>query len=188
MAGMNVGMCCSGLDALKFFEKMYKSYGEKTPETDLMYDRALSRFRYEVAKGYGLPPKLNKGVKAWHKDFYTCAHCGAGMAAGNNYCPNCGTGYLKNDYTEGLLNEQAPEYREWLEYMNKVSGENDDVDKRRHETDEIIRTYRDGIYSDKSEPADGAQGSEDGDSESSSGIPGLCTGDERQVPVGNVLG
>lgn len=188
MAGMNVGMCCSGLEALRLFEKMHEDHPGTTPEEELRYERALNRFRYEVAKGYGLPLKENKAVKAWHKDFYTCAHCGAGAnESAGDYCPNCGTRYLRNSYTESLLKEQAPDYEEWLLYMEEVSGDNSDVDERRHKEDEIIRTYRDGVRGTEREPAVGEQTADDGDGKGDADIPGLCGSDERQVPVRDVL-
>ncbi len=104
----NLGTCCSGMDALKCFELLKSMIPDDQMDTKLQMvcDRSYNRFKYEVAKGYGVPKKLNKGVKAWHRDFYTCGHCGAGAGEANwEYCPKCGTRYLQNTYTESLLQD-----------------------------------------------------------------------------------
>lgn len=104
----SLGTCCSGIDALKCFELLTELVPEEKMDARLqmLCNKSYNRMRYEVAKGYGVPKKVNKGVKAWHKDFYTCGHCGATAGEANHeYCPNCGTRYLKNSYTEQLLEQ-----------------------------------------------------------------------------------
>lgn len=106
----DLGTCCGGLEALKVFDEMEQLIPEekKNPKLLLKIEQARNRFRYEVAKGYGVPKKINKGVKAWHSDFYTCGKCGAGAGAANHeYCPNCGTRYLMNSHTKEKLEENG---------------------------------------------------------------------------------
>ena len=101
-----LGTCCSGMDALKCFELLRSMIPDDQNDAKLQMvcDKAYNRLKYEVTKGYGVPKKLNKGVKAWHRDFYTCGHCGASAAESHwEYCPKCGTRYLQNSYTKSLL-------------------------------------------------------------------------------------
>lgn len=87
-----------GLDAVEFFE----SIAGLIPESDRdKYEQAMNRIKYEAAKGVGVKIKTTKAIYKWHKDIENCGHCGySGVRAHESYCPNCGTAYLRNQYTE----------------------------------------------------------------------------------------
>lgn len=93
-----LGMCIGGLEAVEFFEGLADRITDKERET---YERALNRIRYEAAKGIGVKVKITKAVYRWHSDIQNCGNCGySGVRAQEHYCPNCGTAYLRNEYTE----------------------------------------------------------------------------------------
>ena len=92
------GVCCGGLDAIEFMEMLPDVIPEECKTDDFCeeYERALNRFRYEVAKEIGRKKKTIKAVKKSHKDLSSCGKCGAGANEPSwRYCPNCGTRYLK---------------------------------------------------------------------------------------------
>lgn len=92
------GVCCSGTEAIEFMESLADVFDEdiRTDEFCEEYEKALNRFRYEVAKGIGTKKKI---VKAVHKGFHDLQYCGkCGFGANEpswKYCPNCGTAYIK---------------------------------------------------------------------------------------------
>ena len=59
------GMCCSGIEAIEFMEMLPDVIDEdsKTDEFCEDFEKALNRFRYEVAKGIGIKKKIVKAVK-----------------------------------------------------------------------------------------------------------------------------
>lgn len=124
----NINTCCSGLDAIELFEMLPDVIPEeaKTPQFCLEYEHALNRIRYECYKGIGKPRKINKAVKPWHKDSFTCGVCGFGAGEPHyKFCPNCGTHYLDNPYTQKGIESHQMSIDEWL----GISGENTRNDK-----------------------------------------------------------
>ena len=110
--------CIGGLEAVQFFESLPVPEGQ---EDTFRY--ALNRIRYEVAKGIGVKLKVNKAIYKWHGDTKSCGRCGSGITeAWANYCQNCGTAILKNDYTERKLKERQMNIDDWLKIME---GENE---------------------------------------------------------------
>jgi predicted RNA-binding Zn-ribbon protein involved in translation (DUF1610 family) len=106
--------CIGGIEAVQFFESLPVPEGQE--ETRLY---ALNRIKYEAAKGIGVKPKVFKGIYRWHGDTQNCGNCGSGISeAWFNYCPNCGTAILKNDYTEKRVKEIAEQkqmnFEDWL--------------------------------------------------------------------------
>ena len=91
------GSCCRGIEAIEFMESLADIFDEdmRTDEFCEEYEKALNRFRYEVAKGIGTKKKT---VKAVHKGFHDLQYCGkCGFSANEpsfKYCPNCGTAYI----------------------------------------------------------------------------------------------
>lgn len=97
------GTCIGGLETITFFESIAGLIPEHDRET---YERAMNRIRYEAAKGIGVRTKTTKAVYKWHKDLERCGNCGfGGVQANHEYCPNCGTKYLRNPYTEKKVKE-----------------------------------------------------------------------------------
>lgn len=93
------GKCCGGIEAIEFME----SFADIIPEDDRTnefcekFQASLNRFRYEVSKGIGTKKKIVKAVRKGHHDLQYCGKCGFGAEEANyNYCPNCGTKYLKD--------------------------------------------------------------------------------------------
>lgn len=114
----NLGICCSGLKAVELFETLPDVIPKevRTEEFCMLYERALNRIRYECSKGIGKPRKINKGVKSWHKDHKYCGVCGFGADEPHfSYCPNCGTRYMDNEYTQRTMEAHQMELTEWLE-------------------------------------------------------------------------
>lgn len=114
--------CVGGIEAVEYFESLPCPDGK-----ELLREHALNRIKYEVAKGIGVRKKTVKAVKSWHHDTHVCGRCGFGAdAPENKYCPNCGTRYLDNDYTEKKLKAKKEEnhqmdIEEWLKGGNDVS-------------------------------------------------------------------
>ena len=112
-----ISTCCSGLKAIEFFEKLPDVIPEESKSIEFCneYEHALNRVRYECYKGIGKPRKINKGVKAWHKDHKTCGVCGFGADEPQyHFCPNCGTAYLDNEYTQKTVEAHQMSIDEWL--------------------------------------------------------------------------
>lgn len=109
--------CIGGMDAVEFFDSLKDRITDKERDT---YEKAMNRIKYEAAKGIGVRKKTVKAVKSWHHDTHVCGRCGFGAdAPENKYCPNCGTRYLDNDYTEKKLKTKKEEnhqmdIEEWL--------------------------------------------------------------------------
>lgn len=92
------GACCSGIDAIEFMESLAEIIPEdiRTDEFCKEYEQALNRFRYEVAKGIGKKKKVVKAVYRGHHDLQYCGKCGFGADEPSwEYCPNCGTVYIR---------------------------------------------------------------------------------------------
>lgn len=91
------GTCCSGIDAIEFMEMLPDVIDDecKTDEFCDDFEKALNRFRYEVAKGIGKKKKLIKAVHRGHHDLQYCGNCGFDANEPSwKYCPNCGTAYI----------------------------------------------------------------------------------------------
>lgn len=91
------GKCCSGIEAIEFMESLADVIDEevRTEEFCEEYERALNRFRYEVAKGIGKKKKVVKAVHRGYRDLQYCGKCGFGAnEPAYKYCPNCGTAYI----------------------------------------------------------------------------------------------
>ena len=102
--------CIGGLDAVEYFQQ-FNDGSEK-------FEYAMNRVKYEVAKGVGKKIKHANAPKAgWH-DINNCGECGYPANNCQNYCPNCGTRYLKNQYTEQVIQEHQVSIEEWLGYGN----------------------------------------------------------------------
>lgn len=83
----------------------------------------MNRLRYECYKGIGKPRKINKGVKAWHHDYKTCAVCGANAdEPWHEFCPKCGTRYLENQYTQKLVEPYQMEIDDWLKIREEIEA------------------------------------------------------------------
>lgn len=107
------GSCIGGVEAVEFFEKFEDRVPEK--EKDI-YHRAMNRIRYEAAKGIGVKKRVIKAVKPWHSDKKVCGKCGFGADESHyHYCPNCGTAYLDNPYTEKRLKEKNIDTSVWMD-------------------------------------------------------------------------
>lgn len=92
------GKCCGGIEAIEFMESLADIIpeDERTNEFCEKFGASLNRFRYEVAKGIGIKKKVVKAVCKRHHDLQYCGKCGFGAEEPSyNYCPNCGTKYLK---------------------------------------------------------------------------------------------
>lgn len=112
-----ISTCCSGLKAIEFFEMLPDVIPEEAKSIEFCneYEHALNRVRYECYKGIGKPRKINKEVKAWHKDHKTCGVCGFGADEPHyHFCPNCGTAYLDNKYTQKTVEAHQMSIDEWL--------------------------------------------------------------------------
>lgn len=91
------GKCCGGIEAIEFMEGLADVIDEDTKTEDFCqeYEKALNRFRYEVAKGIGTKKKIIKAKNKGYHDFQYCGKCGFGTGEpSHKYCPNCGTRYL----------------------------------------------------------------------------------------------
>lgn len=91
------GKCCSGIEAIKFMENLVNVIDENAKTEDFCeeYNKALNRFRYEVAKGIGAKKRVTKAPKKGYRDFLCCGKCGFGANEPSyKYCPNCGTAYM----------------------------------------------------------------------------------------------
>lgn len=113
----DIKTCCSGLKAIEFFEMLPDVIPEetKTPAFCLEYEHAMNRIRHECYKGIGRPRKVNKGVKAWHHDYKTCGVCGFNAdEAGYHFCPNCGTAYMDNPYTQQIMEPHQMSIAEFM--------------------------------------------------------------------------
>ena len=103
-------MCIGGIDAVEYFGKFDDGSED--------FEKAMNRLKYEVAKGIGKRIKHQPAPKrGWHED-NSCGECGYRAYTYQNYCPNCGTRYLKNDHTEKKLEEHQVSIEEWLSYGN----------------------------------------------------------------------
>lgn len=91
------GKCCGGIEAIEFMESLAEIIDEdgRTEEFCAEYEKALNRFRFEVAKGIGLKKKVIKAVHKGHHDLQYCGKCGFDANEPSfKYCPNCGTAYI----------------------------------------------------------------------------------------------
>ena len=91
------GSCCSGIEAIEFMEMLPDVIDDdyKTDEFCADFEKALNRFRYEVAKGIGRKKKVIKAVHKGHHDLQYCGNCGfSANEPSYKYCPNCGTAYV----------------------------------------------------------------------------------------------
>ncbi len=93
--------CVGGLEALKYFSSLPVPEGKEE-----LHQYSLNRIRYEIAKGIGVKKNVIPAPKkGWHRQ-ETCGKCGFGAGEAHfKYCPNCGTKYLDNPYTERLLRD-----------------------------------------------------------------------------------
>ena len=117
--------CMGGLECIEFFEMLPDIIPDdaKSPKFCLDYEHAMNRLRYECYKGIGKPRKINKGVKAWHHDFKTCAVCGANAdEPWHEFCPKCGTRYLENPYTQKLVEPYQMEIDDWLKIREEIEA------------------------------------------------------------------
>lgn len=114
--------CCSGLRAIEFFEALPDIIPEeaKTPAFCLEYEHAMNRIRYECYKGIGRPRRINKAVKAWHHDYKTCAVCGFNADEPHyHFCPNCGTAYMDNPYTQQIMEPHQVSITEFMGWTDE---------------------------------------------------------------------
>lgn len=102
--------CIGGLDAVEYFEQFN--------DGSEMFERAMNRLKYEVAKGIGKKVKHMPAPKPGYHETNTCGECGYVASAHHSYCPNCGTKHLRNPYTEQVIQEHQVSIEEWLSYGN----------------------------------------------------------------------
>lgn len=100
--------CIGGLDAVEYFEQFN--------DGSEMFERAMNRLKYEVAKGIGKKIKHLPAPKPGYHETNTCGECRYVAHSYQNYCPNCGTKYLKNNYTEQVIQEHQVSIEEWMSY------------------------------------------------------------------------
>ena len=107
-----IGTCIGGIAAVEYFESIKDRIPDSERET---YQRAMNRIRYEAAKGIGAKKRVIKAIKPWHSDKKVCGHCGFGADEPHyHYCPNCGTAYLDNPYTEKIMQSKGFPNEEWM--------------------------------------------------------------------------
>lgn len=88
------GMCCSGLDAVSFMERLADIFDDDIKTDDFCndYEEALNRLRYLVAHDKGCKEKVHlDGKKPWH----TCGFCGSGVQPQDDFCRKCGKRILR---------------------------------------------------------------------------------------------
>ena len=96
------------IEAVEYFQSLI-------PEGDAKGQSALERIKYESARSIGLRVKRMPPPKPGFHETVVCRHCGSGgIEAWWSYCPNCGTKFLKNDYTEKKVMEHQISIEEWL--------------------------------------------------------------------------
>lgn len=90
------GRCCSGVDAVEFMEMLAEVIPEEVRDDEFCerYQAALNRVRYEVAKGIGRPPKVQKARYKSYGVFYNCGKCGGSLRITDDYCKKCGTAVI----------------------------------------------------------------------------------------------
>lgn len=119
-------MMVGGLDAIAFYEDIWAALPEAEQKKQAeMHEKALNRFKYEVAKGIGKRKKAHLPVYKWHHTDYTCGECGYGAnRAQEKYCPNCGTRYREEPRTEyGTKREELYKQISLDEWMRESEGE-----------------------------------------------------------------
>ena len=86
------GMCCNGIEAIEFMESLADIIPEDMRDDEFcgMYERALNRFRYEIAKSIPVPAKSMRR-KYRNGTIDSCGKCGHGIDCSYKFCPNCGT-------------------------------------------------------------------------------------------------
>lgn len=105
--------CIGGLDAVDYFSQ-FNDGSEK-------FEQAMNRLKYEVAKGIGVKIKHMPAPKPGYHEVNSCGNCGfSGVQPHHSYCPNCGTKYLKNPYTEKVIEEHQVSIEEWLNATNQL--------------------------------------------------------------------
>lgn len=101
--------CIGGLDAVDYFQSFEQYAADKEK-----FEFAMNRLKYEVAKGIGKKIKHMPAPKPGYHEVNTCGECGYTAQPHHSYCPNCGTRYLKNPYTEKVIEEHQVSIEEWL--------------------------------------------------------------------------
>jgi ribosomal protein L37E len=102
--------CIGGMEAVEYWESL-----QVPPGKEDIRDWALNRIKYETAKGIGVKKRTIKAVKRWHHDIQVCRRCGSAAGEAHfKYCPECGTRYLNNSYTEQRIKEKQMDISEWL--------------------------------------------------------------------------
>lgn len=94
------GRCCSGLDAINFFEALPDILDEnqRTEEFCEQYENALNRIRYEIRKSVAVQPRVRKFKNRKFKDEILCGQCGSCiLSETQEFCNKCGR---KIDYTQ----------------------------------------------------------------------------------------
>lgn len=86
------GYMMGGLDAIEFMEMLPDNIPDEVKDDDFCeeYERALNRFRYEIAKSIPIKPQVTKAISKSHSDYYSCGKCGHSLNITNDYCPKCG--------------------------------------------------------------------------------------------------
>ena len=105
--------CIGSVQAVEFFESLRPRI--KDAELDY-YEKAMNRIRYEAGKEIGVKKRVIKGVRSWHRDTKVCGNCGFGANEPHyHYCPDCGTAYLDNSYTEKQLEKKNIRPQAWID-------------------------------------------------------------------------
>ena len=90
------GKCCSGVEAVEFIEMLAEVIPEEERDEEFceQYEATLNRVRYEVAKGIGVAPKVQRANYKRYGTFYNCGECGRTLKINDSFCGNCGTAIL----------------------------------------------------------------------------------------------
>lgn len=82
----------SGPDAIEFMEMLVDNIPDEIKDDDFCeeYERALNRFRCEIARSIPIKPKVSKAISRGYSDYYSCGKCGHTLTVTENYCPDCG--------------------------------------------------------------------------------------------------
>lgn len=88
--------CCSGKDAISFFESILELIPPEKQDAAFLekYATSINRVRYEISKAIGVVPHVLIARVHRYGKFYNCGKCGASVSIHYNFCHNCGRAIL----------------------------------------------------------------------------------------------